>query len=97
MRSGARISRVHSSWRVRVPGLRPHFFADRKHGGTDAALSAAKGWRDTHWDGEDRSRKLTKMERLTIRHSKEHYKIVAERFRISPNYVHKIRRGRSRE
>ena len=96
MRSGARISRVHNSWRVRVPGLRPHFFADRKYGGTHRALGAAEEWRDAHWDGENRSRKLTKRERAAIRRSKEHYKIVAARYRISPNYVHKIRRGRGR-
>ena len=93
MRSNARISRVHSSWRVRVFGLRPRFFADRNHGGRVGALRAARAWRDAHWDGRHRGRKLTRAERHAIRKSTAHYKLVAKQYGITPNYVHKIRRG----
>jgi len=90
----ARISRVHNSWRVRVYGLRPRYFADSKYGSTDAALQAAKKWRDEHWDGTNRSRKLTRREQLAIHRSTEHYRVIAKRYGISPNYVHKLRRRR---
>ena len=94
MRSNARISRVHRSWRVRVFGHRPRFFADVDHGGRSAALRAARAWRDKVWDGRHRGVKLTRAERSAIRKSTEHYKIVAQRYGISPNYVHKLRRAR---
>jgi hypothetical protein len=93
MGSNARISRVNNSWRVRVFGHPPEFFADSKYGGREAALRAARAWRDERWDGEDRSRKLTPRQRAAIRRSKAHYKEVAERYGISPTYVHQIRRG----
>ena len=95
--SNARISRVHSSWRVRVFGHRPEFFADSKYGGTEAALEAARAWRDERWDGTDRGQKLTARQRAAIRRSKEHYQKVAERYGISPFYVHQIRRGSTDE
>lgn len=95
----ARISRVHGSWRVRVYGYAPKFFADRNYGdGSHPAYSkanallAARAWRDARWDGQDRGRKLTPAERNAIRRSKEHYESVAEKYGISPNYVHQIRR-----
>jgi len=91
--SDARISRVGNSWRVRVFGYRPEFFADSKYGGKGSALEAARAWRDEHWDGVDRVQKLTPRQRAAIRRSKEHYKVVAERYGISPTYVHQIRRG----
>lgn len=91
--SNARISRVYNSWRVRVFGHRPQFFADRNYGGTEAALEAARAWRDEHWDGTDRSQKLTPRQRAAIRRSTEHYQKVADRYGISPTYVHQIRRG----
>lgn len=93
MGSNARISRVNNSWRVRVFGYRPEFFADSKYGGTEAALEAARTWRDERWDGTDRNVKLTPEQREAIRQSDEHYKDVAERYGISPTYVHQIRRG----
>lgn len=89
--SDARISRVNNSWRVRVSGYRPKFFADSKYGGTEAALEAARAWRDERWDGVDQ--KLTARQRAAIRRSKEHYLKVAERYGISPTYVHQLRRG----
>jgi hypothetical protein len=92
MASNARISRVYKSWRVRVFGQRPQFFADSRYGGTEAALSAARAWRDKHWNGQDLRRKLTDHEREAIRKSKERYADVAERYGISPNYVHKLRK-----
>lgn len=90
----ARITRVHRSWRVRVFGHPPQFFADSKYGGTDAALRAAREWRDAHWDGSNRSVKLTPEQRREIRESEEHYLDVAERYGIHPNYVHQLRRRR---
>lgn len=89
----ARISRVNNSWRVRVHGHRPKFFADSNYGGEQAALDAALAWRDEHWDGSDLNQKLTPRQRAAIRRSKEHYIKVAERYGISPTYVHQIRRG----
>lgn len=98
----ARISRVHGSWRVRVYGYAPQFFADSTYGdgshpaySKQASLHAARAWRDAHWDGTDRSKKLTPRERTAIRNSKEHYTIVAEKYGISPNYVHQIRREKA--
>lgn len=91
--SNARISRVHGSWRVRVPGHAAKFFADREHGGRDRALGAARKWRDDHWNGKRRNEKLSPSQRATIRRSKEHYLIVAEKYNISPTYVHQLRRG----
>lgn len=88
----ARISRVHHSWRVRVLGHAPQFFADRNYGGAEQALNAARAWRDERWDGEDRSKKLTEAQRAQISMSTAHYKIIAERYGIAPNYVHQLRR-----
>lgn len=93
MGPNARISRVNNSWRVRVFGHRPKFFADSKYGGTREALEAARAWRDEHWDGVDRAQKLTPRQRAAIRRSKQHYLEVAEKYGISPTYVHQIRRG----
>lgn len=92
MASNARISRVHGSWRVRVFGYPPKFFADSTWGGKLKALQAAREWRDKHWDGMDHNRKLTKAQRNAIRRSKDHYADVAERYGISANYVHQLRR-----
>ena len=89
----ARISRVHRSWRVRVFGHPPRYFADSHHGGTDGALEAARAWRDERWDGTDRFRKLSDAEREAIRRSDAHYKEVADQYGIHPNYVHEIRRN----
>jgi len=91
-RSYARISRVHRSWRVRVYGQRPRYFSDQEYGGRASALFVARMWRDAHWDGRDRGAKLTAAERKEIRQSTEHYKLIARRYGISPNYVHKLRR-----
>lgn len=93
LQPNARISRVHGSWRVRVFGHAPKFFADRDYDGSEKkSLAAARKWRDAHWDGTDRSSKLTKSQRNAIRRSKTHYMIVAEKYGISPNYVHQLRR-----
>ncbi|MCK9513697.1 MAG: hypothetical protein M0R28_21070 [Pigmentiphaga sp.] len=90
----ARISRVNNSWRVRVFGHAPQFFADSEYGGTEQAIVAARAWRDQHWDGVDRSRKLTPAQREEISKSTEHYKAIADRYGIAPNYVHQLRRGK---
>lgn len=90
--SNARISRVHGSWRVRVLGYKPQFFADSNHGGEQKALAAARAWRDSVWDGLDMNKKLTRKQRNEIRRSRDHYAVVAERYGISANYVHQIRR-----
>lgn len=89
----ARINRVHTSWRVRVPGHPPTFFADGKYGSRDAAFAAAQEWRDERWDGKNRSAKLTPAQREAIRTSSAHYKDIAEEYGISPYYVHQLRRG----
>lgn len=89
----ARISRVHGSWRVRVPGYPPAFFADSDWGGRQEALATARAWRDRRWDGKDGNRKLTNVQRAAIRRSTEHYITIADRYGISHNYVHQIRRG----
>lgn len=89
----ARITRVHTSWRVRVPGFPSAFFADGKHGGRDAALTAARAWRDERWDGRDLRYKLTPRQRAEIRRSGKNYREIAEQYGIAPNYVHQIRRG----
>lgn len=89
----ARISRVHGSWRVRVFGYAPKFFADSDYDGDESkSLKAARVWRDEHWDGADRSSKLTRRQRNAIRRSKAHYLVVAAKYKISPNYVHQLRR-----
>jgi hypothetical protein len=90
--SNARISRSHGSWRVRIPGYAPKFFADETYGGTVKALRMARAWRDARWDGSDRGRKLTPAERVAIARSDEHYVDIAARYGISPNYVHVLRR-----
>ncbi len=90
----ARISRVRTSWRVRVFGHSPQFFADGKYGGTSEALHAARAWRDAHWDGWHRSAKLTDAEREAVRRSTEDYKQVAERYGITRQYVHELRKKR---
>jgi hypothetical protein len=90
--ANARISRVHGSWRVRVPKRPAKFFSDSSYGGKQAALVAARKWRDAHWDGTNLNNKLTAKERADIRRSKEHYAATAERYNISPNYVHQLRR-----
>lgn len=99
VKSYARISRVHGSWRVRVPGHAPKFFADSEYGDGSsptyaraAALAAARKWRDRHWNGKDRREKLTPTQRNAIRRSKEHYLIVAEKYNITPAYVYQLRR-----
>jgi hypothetical protein len=89
----ARITRVHTSWRVRVPGLPAAFFADGKHGGEQASLAAAIAWRDARWDGKFPGRKLSPRQRAAIRKSARNYREIAERYGISPNYVHQLRRG----
>lgn len=89
-----RISRVNKSWRVRVFGHAPKFFADRHYDGKEKALAAARAWRDANWDGIDRTKKLTDAERRAIRESTEHYKDVAARYGIAPNYVHQLRRSK---
>lgn len=91
--ANARISRVGGSWRVRLFGYDPEYFADSKYGGQQAALAAARKWRDARWDGTTRYVKLSKKKKAEIRRSKEHYVTVAEREGITPNYVHAIRRG----
>lgn len=89
----ARISRTHASWRVRVPGHAPEFFADSTYDGdTDAALSAAQAWRDARWDGSYPGQKLTPLQRKVIARSTDHYLDVAKRYGISPSYVHQLRR-----
>jgi len=88
----ARISRVHQSWRVRVFGHPPRFFSPTQYGSDEAALEAARAWRDAHWDGRDRWKKLTPDQRREIQGSDEHYKLVAERYGIHPQYVNQIRR-----
>lgn len=88
----ARISRVHGSWRVRVPSYPARFFADSAFGGGRGALAAARTWRDERWDGVDLNRKLTEKQKKEIRRSSEHYITIAERYGISSNYVHQIRR-----
>lgn len=93
MNSRARITRVHTSWRVRVPGHPPKFFADGKHGGKAVALAAAQAWRDARWDGVEPSRKLSTQQKAAIRRSTRNYKEIAEKYGISPNYVHQLRRG----
>jgi hypothetical protein len=89
-----RISRVHNSWKVRVYGLPPRYFSPTEYGSSQDALRAAEAWRDEHWDGSDRRRKLTAEQEREIRTSGEHYKVLAERYGISPTYVHEIRRRR---
>lgn len=91
-RPNARISRMHNSWRVRVFGHPTQYFADSSYGGTEAALEAARAWRDERWDGQDRFRKLTPAQVREIQNSDENYKLVAERYGIAPNYVHQLRR-----
>jgi hypothetical protein len=91
----ARISRVHTSWRVRVPGHRHAFFADGKHGGTEAALAAAQKWRDEHWDGVDRSNrrftgKLSTEQYREIVASDEPAAVLADRYGISRQYVYNL-------
>lgn len=88
----ARISRVGKSWRVRLYGHPPRYFAWSKYGGEGKALAAAILWRDKHWDGKTRGRKLTLAQTREIQESDEHYKVLAERFGISPNHVHTLRR-----
>lgn len=88
----ARISRVHGSWRVRVFGHTPKFFADSDYGGKTAALAAARAWRDARWDGKDRNQKLSLRQKKAAARSKDHYEDVAQRYGITPNYVHKLRR-----
>lgn len=89
----ARITRVHTSWRVRVPGHPATFFADGKHGGEQASLAAAVAWRDERWDGKFPGRKLSQRQRAAIKRSTRNYREIADRYGISPNYVHQIRRG----
>jgi len=87
----ARISRIHTSWVVRVPGHRPMFFADGKHGGTDASLAAATAWRDEHWDGVSRVGRLTLAERAAVSASDEPASVVAERYGITRQHVWNLR------
>lgn len=93
----ARITKSGNSWRVRLAGYGSANFSPSKYGGEDEALRAAQAWRDARWDGRDRPgcavRKVTPEQAAEIRRSGEHYKDVAERYGISPNYVHQIRRG----
>lgn len=89
----ARISRVHGSWRVRVFGHSPKFFADSAHGGTEGALQAARAWRDERWDGSTPGVKLSAEQKEEIRNSTDDYREVAARYGISAGYVHQIRRG----
>jgi hypothetical protein len=93
MNPRARITRVHTSWRVRVPGHPATFFADGAYGGEQESLAAAAAWRDARWDGTDCRRKLTPRQRAAIRRSTRSYKEIAEKYAISPNYVHQLRRG----
>jgi hypothetical protein len=90
--TNARITRVKLSWRVRVSGHAAQYFADSRYGGTEAALDAARAWRDARWSGQDKRRKLSPSQVREIQTSREHYVDIAERHRISPNYVHKLRR-----
>jgi hypothetical protein len=89
----ARISRSNTSWMVRVPGHRTAFFADGKHGGTDAALAAAQAWRDEHWDGVNRryEGKLTPEQRAEIIISGEPASVLAARYGVSRQYVWNLR------
>jgi len=93
MAKDTHITRTGNSWRVRVPGFPAQSFADSKYGGQALSLSAARRWRDERWDGRDRRSKLTPRDRAVIRRSKTHYVEVAERYGITPNYVHELRRG----
>lgn len=88
----ARISRVHNSWRVRLHGYPSQYFAFSRHGGKQAALEAAREWRDQRWDGRSRRTKLTPEQRREVVESRENYRVVAERYGIAPNYVHQLRR-----
>lgn len=76
-----------------MPGYPAQFFADSSYGGEQKALSAARKWRDAHWDGKYLNRKLSAKDRSAIRRSKAHYIKIAEKYGISANYVHQIRRG----
>lgn len=93
-KADARISRVNNSWRVRVHGHPPRFFADSDYGGKAAAKAAARAWRDSVWDGSTPGVKLTAAERRAIRNSKGHYKDVAEQYGVAPSYIHELRRGK---
>lgn len=88
----ARISRSNTSWMVRVPGHRTAFFADGKHGGTDAALAAAQAWRDEHWDGKNRryEGKLTLQQRAEILASDEPATLLAARYGVCRQYVYNL-------
>lgn len=92
-RDNARISRTAGSWRVRVPGHAAQFFADSKYGGESKALSAARAWRDAHWDGRDLRAKLTEQQRAEIRRSKGNAEKVAARYGITRQRVYELRRG----
>lgn len=94
MGSLERISRVHGSWRVRVPGHPPKFFADSTYGGASESLLHARLWRDLNWDGKARNRKLSRRDRYDIARSTAHYAEVAKKYGISANYVHLIRRSK---
>jgi hypothetical protein len=88
----ARITRVYTSWRVRVPGHPAAFFADGKYGGTDAALAAAQAWRDEHWDGVNRryEGKLTPEQRAEIITSGEPAIALAARYGVCRQYVYNL-------
>lgn len=92
MKNEARISRVGNSFRVRVSG-KPVYFSPREYGGEEQARAAALKYRDAHWDGSNRSQKLSDSQRAAVAMSTEDYRIVAARYGISPNYVHHLRRG----
>lgn len=97
---GARITRVHNSFRVRLYGYPPAFFSPSEYGGEEAALEAARRWRDERWDGRRRTRSgkpaLTPEQVREIQESSEYYRDVAKRFGISTNHVHYLRRKRKR-
>lgn len=85
-----------------MSGQSPKFFADGKYGGTDAALAAARAWRDAHWNGRNRvggaaaaSAKLTLLQRAEIGASREPAADLAARYGISRQYVYDLR-SRSR-
>lgn len=93
MNPSARITRVHTSWRVRVPGHPPRFFADGAHGGKEASFAAARAWRDERWDGKNAYvRKLSEEQITEIRGSTKPIAKLAEEYGVTRQHIHRLRR-----
>lgn len=93
MNPSARITRVHTSWRVRVPGHPPRFFADGSYGGKEASFAAARAWRDERWDGQHRyARKLSAEQCAAIRRSRKPAAELAEQYGVTRQHIYRIRR-----